>query len=102
MLENPHIDKVHWFIGESAPKFYYNFTGNRRNQSEYAQAMVQLNTNRNLPSIVQEIQTQLDDVMPAARVLVKQLEQGPPFDAPIELRIYGPNLTELRQLPHIS
>ena len=102
MLENPHIDEVHWFIGESAPKFYYNFTGNRRNQPEYAQAMVQLNTNRNLPSIVQEIQTQLDDVMPAARVLVKQLEQGPPFDAPIELRIYGPNLTELRQLPHIS
>ncbi|MEM9483448.1 MAG: efflux RND transporter permease subunit [Cyanobacteria bacterium P01_F01_bin.116] len=98
MLESPNIDEVHWFIGESAPKFYYNFTGNRRNQAQYAQAMVQLNTNRNLASIVQSLQAQLDRTFPAARVLVKQLEQGPPFDAPIELRIYGPNIEELRRL----
>ncbi|MFG6097474.1 efflux RND transporter permease subunit [Leptothoe sp. ISB3NOV94-8A] len=98
MLENSNIDEVHWFIGESAPKFYYNFTGNRRNQAQYAQAMVQLNTNRDLASIVKNLQEQLDNAFPAARVLVKQLEQGPPFDAPIELRLYGPNIEELRQL----
>ena len=98
MLENPNIDEVHWFVGESAPKFYYNFTGNRRNQAQYAQAMVQLNTNQNLATIVRNLQTQLDQAFPAARVLVKQLEQGPPFDAPIELRLYGPNIAELRRL----
>ncbi|MGD1857954.1 MAG: efflux RND transporter permease subunit [Leptolyngbyaceae cyanobacterium] len=98
MLQNPTIDEVHWFIGESAPKFYYNFTGNRRNQAQYAQAMVQLNTNQNLAEIVRNLQSQLDDAFPAARILVKQLEQGPPFDAPIELRIYGPNIQELRRL----
>ncbi|ESA32976.1 cation multidrug efflux pump [Leptolyngbya sp. Heron Island J] len=98
VLENPNVDEVHWFVGESAPKFYYNFTGNRRNQTQYAQAMVQLNTNQNLAELVRTLQTQLDNVLPAARVLVKQLEQGPPFDAPIELRLYGPNIAELRRL----
>ena len=98
ILENPNVDEVHWFIGESAPKFYYNFTGNRRNQAQYAQAMLQLNTNQNIASIIQTLQAELDVAFPAARVLVKQLEQGPPFDAPIELRLYGPNISELRRL----
>ncbi|MEM9807876.1 MAG: efflux RND transporter permease subunit, partial [Cyanobacteria bacterium P01_D01_bin.56] len=98
MLGNSNVHEVHWFIGESAPKFYYNFTGNRRNQAQYAQAMVQLNTNNNLADLVRYLQAQLDQAFPAARILVKQLEQGPPFDAPIELRIYGPNIEELRRL----
>ncbi|MEO0431217.1 MAG: efflux RND transporter permease subunit [Cyanobacteria bacterium J06656_5] len=98
MLENPTVDDVHWFVGESAPKFYYNFTGNRRNQAQYAQALVQLNTDRRVEPIIQDLQAQLDDALPSARILVRQLQQGPPFDAPIELRIYGPNITELRSL----
>jgi multidrug efflux pump subunit AcrB len=31
-------------------------------------------------------------------VLARQLEQGPPFTAPIEVRLYGPDLERLRQL----
>lgn len=44
ILDHANVKEVHWFLGESAPKFYYNFTGNRENQSHYAQAMVKLNT----------------------------------------------------------
>ncbi|MEO1182388.1 MAG: efflux RND transporter permease subunit, partial [Cyanobacteria bacterium J06636_28] len=67
MLENPSVDDVHWFVGESAPKFYYNFTGNRRNQAQYAQALVQLNTDRRVEPIIQALQTQLDDALPSSR-----------------------------------
>ncbi|MEO0768474.1 MAG: efflux RND transporter permease subunit [Cyanobacteria bacterium J06649_4] len=98
ILANPNVEDVHWFIGESAPKFYYNITGGRQNQSQFAQALVQLNTDQNLAEIVRSLQNDLTANFPAARVLVRQLEQGPPFDAPIELRIYGPNITELRRL----
>ncbi|MEL6490430.1 MAG: efflux RND transporter permease subunit [Cyanobacteria bacterium J06621_3] len=98
ILSNPKVQDVHWFIGESAPKFYYNIKAERRNQSQYAQALVQLTTDRNAADIVREIQTDLTQAFPSARILARQLEQGPPFDAPIELRIYGPNLTELRRL----
>lgn len=98
ILSHPNVEEVHWFIGESAPKFYYNFTGNRRNQAQYAQAMVQLNTDKNVEPIVRSLQTDLSADFPAARILVRQLQQGPPYDAPIELRIYGPDISELRRL----
>ncbi len=98
ILNNPKVEDVHWFIGESAPKFYYNLQSSRRNQSQYAQALVQLNTDKNAAAVVRSLQADLSEAFPAARILVRQLEQGPPFDAPIELRIYGPNLDELRQL----
>lgn len=98
ILSHPNVEEVHWFIGESAPKFYYNFTGNRRNQAQYAQAMVQLNTEEAVEPIVRSLQNDLNAAFPAARMLVRQLQQGPPYDAPIELRIYGPNLAELRRL----
>ncbi|MEO0759505.1 MAG: efflux RND transporter permease subunit [Cyanobacteria bacterium J06648_16] len=98
MLQNDRVAEVHWFVGESAPKFYYNFTGNRRNQAQYAQALVQLDTGNNVEPIIQNLQAELDETFPSARILVKQLQQGPPFDAPIEMRIYGPNIQELRRL----
>ncbi len=98
ILSNPNVKDVHWFVGESAPKFYYNITGGRRNQAQYAQALVQLNTDKDLAAIVRSLQTELTARFPAARVLAQQLEQGPPFDAPVELRIYGPTIEELRRL----
>ncbi|MEM8778267.1 MAG: efflux RND transporter permease subunit [Cyanobacteria bacterium P01_G01_bin.49] len=98
ILTHPRVKDVHWFLGESAPKFYYNFTGSRENQSHYAQAMVQLNTDQEVETTVRELQTELDAKFPSARILVRQLQQGPPYDAPIEMRIYGPNLDELRRL----
>ena len=30
--------------------------------------------------------------------MIRQLEQGPPFSAPVEMRIYGPNLKRLQEL----
>ena len=98
ILNNPDVRDVHWFMGESAPKFYYNFTGNRQNQSNYAQAMVQLNTDKEVAATVQKLQNELDAEFPSARILVRQLQQGPPYDAPVEMRIFGPNLEELRRL----
>jgi multidrug efflux pump subunit AcrB len=44
------------------------------------------------------VQEDLDRAFPNARFLVQQLGQGPPYNAPVEMRIYGPNLEELRRL----
>ena len=84
-------------MGESAPKFYYNFR-DRQNQSNYAQAMVQLNTDTGVEVTIRELQDELDALFPSASILVRQLQQGPPFNAPIEMRIFGSDLTELRRL----
>ncbi|MEO0986714.1 MAG: efflux RND transporter permease subunit [Cyanobacteria bacterium J06639_14] len=98
ILQHENVEDVHWFVGESAAKFYYNLTGQRENQSYYAQAMVQLKSVEGVEPLVRELQTELSDLLPAARVLVRKFQQGPPFDAPVEMRIYGPNISTLREL----
>ncbi|ESA33938.1 acriflavin resistance protein [Leptolyngbya sp. Heron Island J] len=98
ILQHEEVEDVHWFIGENAPKFYYNLTGNRENQSQYAQALVQLKSDQNVGRLVRELQQVLDKQFPAARTIVQQLQQGPPYDAPVEMRIYGPNTSELRRI----
>lgn len=98
LLANPRVTAVDWFLGESAPSFYYNMMANRAGTPQYAQAIVQLDTKEDYFEIIREVQRELNAAMPEARFLVRQLEQGPPFEAPIEVRLFGPDLTELQEL----
>ncbi|MGF1459246.1 MAG: efflux RND transporter permease subunit [Leptolyngbyaceae cyanobacterium] len=98
ILQHENVEAVYWFVGESAPRFYYNLQGDRRNQPYYAQAMVQLKSETGLEPLVRTVQQELAQQFPAARVMAQKFQQGPPFDAPVEMRIYGPNLDELRRL----
>ncbi|MBE7381917.1 MAG: efflux RND transporter permease subunit [Leptolyngbya sp. SIO1E4] len=95
--QNPRVEDVQWFLGESAPSFFYNVIGGQEDAPYYAQGIVQLKGTDGLRDI-QALQTDLDAAFPEAQTLVKQLEQGPPFDAPIELRIYGSDMAQLREL----
>lgn len=98
ILKNDDVARVHWFLGESAPTFYYNVVPRRRGVPFYGQALVDLEQGADSRRIIQELQRQLDDQFAEARVLVRQLEQGPPFDAPIEIQLRGPDLAVLQQL----
>ena len=97
LLSFEPITDVHWFIGRSVPRFYYNVLTNREQESNYAQAIVQLK-DLATSDLAKELQTELDRDFPTARIIVRQLEQGPPFDAPVEMRIYGSDLDTLQQL----
>ena len=97
IVDNPEVTDVQWFLGRSVPRFYYNLAGGKEQQANYAQALVQLNSLSNR-EIIKKIQTELDITFPSARIIVRQLEQGPPFDAPIEMRIYGSNIEKLQSL----
>lgn len=96
--EHPAVEEMHWFLGESAPSFFYNVVANKENAPDYAQGIVQLNSTNNVRDTIATLQQQLDLAFPQAQVLVRQLEQGPPFPAPIELRLYGSDMSQLREL----
>ena len=98
MLSHDEVVSVTWFLGESAPSFYYNIVPRRKNTSHYAQALVQLKSTENARGVINRLQEELDREFREARTLVRQLEQGPPFDAPVEVRLYGPDLAVLRTL----
>ena len=98
LLAHQEVTDVEWFVGESAPPFYYNMLVNRAGVSQYAQALVQVESAEGVEGLIRELQTELTAAFPAAQFLVRQLEQGPPFEAPIEMRLYGPDLAVLRNL----
>lgn len=98
MTAHPQVRDVHWFIGKSAPSFYYNLVSDQEHAAYYTQGIVQLESAKNTVDLIRQLQDELDQVFPEARVLVRQLEQGPPFDAPIEIRLYGPNVDRLAEL----
>ena len=97
LLDYELITDVHWFIGRNAPKFYYNLIGAREKEASFAQAVVELNDIAT-SALARKIQTELDSKFPSARIIVRQLEQGPPFDAPVEMRIYGSDVAILEHL----
>jgi multidrug efflux pump subunit AcrB len=97
IIDRPEVQEVHWLLGTSIPRFYYNLSNGKEQQANFAQALVQLNSLAST-SLTQKLQTELDTAFPTARIIVRQLEQGPPFDAPIEMRIYGSNLETLQAL----
>ncbi len=98
ILADPAIADVHWFVGGNAPKFYYNVRGGKDGATYYAQALVQLKPGFDATPVVQRLQPALDAKLPHAQSIVQLLEQGPPFDAPIELHVYGPDLDQLDAL----
>jgi len=98
LRDHPAVEEVHWFVGRSAPKFYYNMLANTDGASFYAQALVQLRSSEDYFATIRELQAVLDAELPAAQAIALQLEQGPPFDAPIELHLQGPDLERLDAL----
>ncbi len=96
--EQPEVRQVDWFLGESAPTFYYNSIANRSGQPNFAQAIVQVDQLDQVFDLISKLQAEMDHTIPEARTLVRQLEQGPPFDAPVELRLYGPDMVVLTEI----
>ena len=97
ILQIPGVVDVHWFIGESAPIFYYNLIPTRKNASRYAQAFVQCEHVAD-QKFVRNLQTEISKKYPQALTLARLLEQGPPFYAPIEIRIFGSDTEILKEL----
>ena len=98
LYQQQGIEKVRWLIGKNTPSFYYNLMPTKDGSKNYAQAMVTASDFATANRLIPDIQKALDDQMPHAQILVRKLEQGPPFNAPVELRIYGSNLDTLKEI----
>lgn len=85
-------------IGHGNPQIYYNIHS-LSERSTHAQIFVQLQT-----SDLDVISNMIKDLRqtfthnPDAKIEVKELEQGPPVEAPIAIKILGENLVELRKI----
>jgi multidrug efflux pump subunit AcrB len=97
LAETPGIESVTWVIGRSAPAFYYNIVSGRDGAPGFAHALIRTQSPAATESILPDLQRTLPTVASEAQVLVRGLVQGPPVDAPVELRIIGPDIAVLRE-----
>ncbi len=98
VAQDSRVARQNWFLGESAPTFYYNVIPRRRGTPSYAQAFVDVDSKASINELVANLQSKIDKQVLDARVIVRKLEQGPPFDAPVEVRLLGPDLATLERL----
>lgn len=92
------IESIDWFIGKSAAPFYYNLVERRFSAQNYAQAMLRARDFRHTEELVTRLQQTLPARFPAAQVKVRKLEQGPPVEEAVEIRLFGPDLARLEEL----
>jgi len=89
-----------WFthVGHSQPFMYYN-TFPLGTAANLGEILVELEaySPRYTPQLLDELRAKFR-AYPAARITVKQYENGPPVDAPVALRITGPELNTLKRL----
>jgi multidrug efflux pump subunit AcrB len=97
LRSEPSVEDVTWVAGRSAPSFYYNMLMNQDDTPGYAQALVKARSYKDVVQAVPRLQRQVNQALPEAQVVLRLLGQGPPIDAPVEIRVFGPSLDGLRE-----
>jgi len=87
---------VAWVVGRSAPAFYYNMVGDRDQAPAFAQALIRTASPAATARLLDEMQTNLPPAFLQARFVIRSLTQGPPVNAPVELRLVGQDIDALR------
>ncbi|MBD0400787.1 efflux RND transporter permease subunit [Flammeovirga sp. EKP202] len=85
------------FVGTSSPRFYYNYAP-KFPQSNLSQLLINTISNEATEEWVAELENKLPDLFPQAVVDVRKMQQGTPYEAPIELRIKGKDYTTIQTI----
>ncbi len=96
LLELPETTHVTSLVGAGGLRFMLTY-GPERPNSAYAQFLVDVEDYRVIDQLMPTIENELMSRYPDSMVLVKRFRLGP-GSAPIQLRISGPELDELRSL----
>jgi len=94
LARQPEVVSVAGFVGRSAPQFYYNLP-RLPDSPHLAQIVV---TTRDLSSVEPVLRWAREFVrkeLPEVQVVGRKLQQGPPLDAPFEVRLVGWDLQDL-------
>lgn len=90
------VESVGLFVGRSVPRFFYNL--NQSSKSPHLAQMIITTKDFSLSTQVRERVEELgNQVIPEAQVIAKNLGQGPPVDADLEIQIVGNNRQALAE-----
>ncbi|WP_018428977.1 efflux RND transporter permease subunit [Hoeflea sp. 108] len=97
MMDDPDKKFIATFIGEGAPRFFLPLDQQLRNPN-YAQLLVMANDEPARERLIVKLRTILAEDFPSIRGKVDRLFLGPPTGWPVQMRVMGPDRTEVRRI----
>jgi len=94
LLRHRDVHSVASFIGRAAPHFYYNVLS-KPNSPHRAQLVVETTTIEAVEALSEWVRELAHHDLPEVDVVARRLAQGPPLDAPINIRILGHDLAAM-------
>ena len=91
------LESVTTFVGGGGPRFWFSVAPELK-QLNYAQLIIQVRDKHDTPALVAPLQAALSGRIAGARMDVRQLENGKPVGIPVQVRISGDDIDELRRL----
>ncbi|MCE8032494.1 efflux RND transporter permease subunit [Billgrantia tianxiuensis] len=88
LAERPAVRAVHRFVGFSGPRFYYNLVEQPR-QPHLARLVVEAEDAADLAGLMTWVRAVAPEWLPEAEVVARRLGQGPPLEAPVEIRVFA-------------
>lgn len=85
------------FTGTSAPRFYYNFSPEVP-VTNYAQILINTTDEKAAEVFAKELEGKVERLVPEGAPQVKLMQQGAPLKAPVEVRIIGDNISQLKRI----
>ena len=85
------------FIGTSAPRVYYSFSPVFPEES-YAMFLVNTATVKEASTLAAHYDSILNGILPNAKIDVMEFAQGEPVVSPVEVRIFGDDISELKKI----
>ena len=97
LAHEPVVKEYASFLGSSSPRFYYNVNP-QIPAPNYAQILVNTNSVKKTPELVEKLRHTLRDAAPEATVIVKECQQGSIMESPVEIRIVGNDAATLKAI----
>ncbi|QOC21948.1 efflux RND transporter permease subunit [Wenzhouxiangella sp. AB-CW3] len=88
------VEAVHVFAGFGGPRFYYNLI-DTPNSPHLARLVVITDDESRIAGLLRWTRRHASELAPEAQIVARRLGQGPPIDAPIEVRLFGDDLGKL-------
>ncbi|MEJ2661895.1 MAG: efflux RND transporter permease subunit, partial [Desulfobacteraceae bacterium] len=96
LLARPDVIRVSSFMGRSAPHFYYNVP-RVPFSPHFAQLIVETRGTADNAPLIAYIRGHLRPNLPGVELVCRKMEQGPPVQAPVEVRLNADRLEDLNQ-----
>ena len=97
LVADSNITSFASFIGTSAPRVYYSFSPVFPEES-YAMFLVNTATVKEASTLAAHYDSILNGILPNAKIDVMEFAQGEPVVSPVEVRIFGDDISELKKI----